>query len=79
MLPPLPVLVNCPVMKGTSCATLIWASWLSSVMMDGVEMMFVRASPRMARKMAPKFVPPSLKRPTPMVMPEGTLVMAEGF
>ena len=79
LLPPLPVLVNWPVMNGTSCATLICASWLSSVMMDGVEMILVRASPRRARKMAPKFVPLPFKRPMPTVKPEGTLVMAEGF
>ena len=52
-----PVLVNWPVTNGTSCATLSSASWLSMVIVEGVAMMLLSLSPRMARSIAPKFTP----------------------
>ena len=66
---PLPVLENWPVMKGTSCATLSCASWLSMVTAEGVEIRLVFESPCSARIMAAKFTPVAAMRPMPKVVP----------
>ena len=76
--PPPLVLVYWPVRNGTSCATLISASSLSIVTMDGVAMMLVVESPRSARTTAAKLTPVSFRRPTPMVVPRGALVSVVG-
>ena len=73
-----PVLVYCPVTNGTSCATLISASWLSIVTIEGVAIMLVVESPRSARSTAAKSTPPLPRRPTPTVVPRGTLVSVVG-
>ena len=63
------VLVNWPVMNGTSCATLSSASWLSMVTAEGVERTLVLVSPRSARSVAAKFTPVPAMRPMPIVVP----------
>src|SRR5205807_839852 len=63
------VLVNWPVMNGTSCATLRSASWLSMVTAEGVERTLVLVSPRSARSVAAKFTPVPAMRPMPIVVP----------
>jgi len=70
------VLVNCPVMNGTSCATFSSASWLSMVTAEGVATTLVLVSPRMARTMAAKFTPVPAMRPMPMVVPCSRVVDA---
>jgi hypothetical protein len=62
-----------PVMKGTSCATSILASWLSCVWIEGVAMMLVRESPCSARTIAAKLMPVAESRPMPIVVPSGSL------
>ena len=65
-----------PVTNGTSWVTLICASWLSSVVTDGVEMMLVLALPDTARSSAAKLVPFLLSLPTATVVPLGRLAPA---
>ncbi len=63
--PVVPVaLEKLPVRNGTSWPTLISASSLSMVTIDGVPRMLVLASPRNARQQGAQLVPVSLKRPT---------------
>ena len=68
----LPVLVNWPVMNGTSCATLISASWLSIVTVEGVAITLVFDRRCSARIIAAKFTPVAAIRPMPNVVPVGS-------